>query len=608
MPAGLPLFIFMKKILFLIILSLSLLFSCAAREELKPAVPVVHLPPEKPVTVVPEIKPPAVPLPRYQEQIRCEDDTLKTYNLCGLDILPFFRTLFFDMDNDGSDEMIVGSRDGSLRLYRNTGSREAPRWSLEPHYFDGIRAGAFSAPAVGDLDRDAIPEVMIGAGGFSDDSGRVVLYKNAGTLREPLWTVAEGVSIHAGKDATPVLFDIDADGRLDLIVGNADGKLTFFRNRSAGRTIAFEKETGFFEGIRLGMYVVPAVASVGGRIVIIAGDSMGKLSLLEGSRRGGANWSRSSLKIVMENFAAPTFIETGDSQRKDLVVADGNGRLFYYRNRKNYQQWEELPDYFSGRVLAGPACTPSLSEKEGERLLVTGNINGSIRLFEHDPGSVRLPWKERKDFFRGIKLSGFSKGVMTQWEGKVLLVTGQQDGFLRAFVRSEQQGPPAWTEKKGFFSGIEKIMHASPAVFDIDGDGRWEVIVGDADGQVRGFRYSLASPGELPSWEEMKGTFGKVRVGRFASPSLFREGMKLYLLAGQQDGTIAVFSAELAEGKAVVFERADLLQGIRVDTHSSPSVLSKDGLIELSVGDYSGSLRHFACRRVDVEIQGNQPY
>ncbi|TAN40457.1 MAG: hypothetical protein EPN25_07560 [Nitrospirae bacterium] len=595
----------MKNKVLLIIISLSLLFSCAPREERKPEPPIMHVPPEKPVTVVPEIKPPVVPLPRYQERIRCEDDTFRTYNLCGLDILPFLRPLFFDMDHDGIDEMIVGSRDGALRLYRNTGSRGKPRWSLEAHYFDGIGAGAFSAPAIGDLDSDAVPEVMVGAGGFSADSGRVALYRNMGTLREPLWRVEEGVSIHAGKDATPVLFDVDDDGRLDLIVGNADGKLTLFRNRSAGRTTAFEKDAGFFEGIRLGMYVVPAVASFGSRIVIITGDSMGKLTLLEGPRRGGANWSRSPLKITMENFAAPTFIESGDPEKKDLVVSDGNGRLYYYSNRKSYRQWEEQPDYFSGRVLAGPACTPSLSVKEGARLLVTGNINGSIRLFEHDPGSELAPWKERKDFFKGIKLSGFSKGVMTQWEGSELLVTGQQDGLLRAFINIADHEHPVWNEMKGFFAGIGKIMHASPAVFDIDGDGRWELVVGDVEGHIRGFSYDVSSGGALPQWKEMAGTFGKVRVGRFASPSLFREGMKLYLLAGQQDGTIAVFSAGLAEGKAVVFEKADLLQGIRVDTHSSPSALFRDGIIELSVGDYSGSLRHFACRRVDVEIQGN---
>jgi hypothetical protein len=600
----------MKTAAPLIVLTLFILFSCMPKEEVLHTryVPAPSPAPETEITVGPE---PVIPLPVpvYEEQIRCEDNTRATFNSCGLDILPFLRPVFFDMDNDGIQEMIAGSKDGTLRLYKNKGTREEPEWILIEHYFDGIKAGAFSAPAVGDIDGDGRPEVIVGTGGFSSDSGRVLIYRNIGSVISPVWEPIEGLNISVGNDATPALFDIDNDGRPDLVIGNSTGGLLLYRNRSDNRKIAFVKDAAFFRGIKAGMYAVPAVASRGDSLIVVIGDSMGKLSLFERSKTGNQKWSRSSLKMILQNFSAPTFIATEDPHRKDMVVSDGNGRLYYFRNKKgSFHEWEEAPDYFSGRILPGPACTPSVAENKGRRFMVTGNINGSIKLFEYDPGPKKLPWKEKIDFFKGIKLSGFSKGVMTEWNGKDLLITGQQDGLLKAFVRSGSPEKPVWTEKQGFFKGIGKIMHASPAIFDIDGDGSWQLIVGDADGYVHGFRYRLNNGTSgisgigLPEWEEMSGPFKYVKVDHYASPSIFREGSRLYLLAGQQDGKIVVFTGETGRNQAPVFIRHDYLHGVRVDNHSSPAVISRNGLIELSVGDYNGSLRQFACRKVDVQV------
>jgi hypothetical protein len=599
----------MKTAAQLILLSLFIFFSCVPGEKVIQTRPeAASKPGPKPIVVVAEpetVIPPYVP--KYEEQIKCEDNTRATFNSSGLDILPFLKPLFFDMDNDGIQEMIAGSKDGTLRLYKNTGTWEKPLWRLKEGYFEGIKAGAFSAPAVGDIDNDGRPEVIVGTGGFSSDSGRVLVYSNTGTISSPVWKLLEDLKIGVGNDATPVLFDMDNDGRPDLIIGNSTGNLFLYRNRSDNQRIAFEKEASFFKGVKSGIYAVPAVGSYGSKIVVIIGDSMGKLFLFERSIKGNTKWSRSPLKMTMQNFSAPTFVASEDPQRKDMVVADGNGRLYYFRNKKrDFHEWKETPDYFSGRILPGPVCTPSVAENKGKRSMVTGNINGSLKLFEYDPGPKQLPWKEKKDFFRGIKLSGFSKGVMTEWDGKVLLITGQQDGLLKAFVvKSGSPEKPVWTEKKGFFKGVGKIMHAAPAIFDIDGDGRWELIVGDADGHVHGFWYRLKGRSELPEWEEAPEPFKHVKVDGYASPSIFREGSRLYLLAGQQDGRIAVFAAETVQNEQPVFIRHDYLQGVRVDNHSSPSAMSGNGLIELYVGDYNGSLRQFTCRKVDVEVRRN---
>src|ERR1700690_2300900 len=114
-----------------IVLTLFIFFSFTPKEEVLQTRTVVTPPPapEPVIAIEPELVIPPY-IPRYEEQIRCEDNTRATFNSCGLDILPFLRTAFFDMYNDGIQEMIVGSKDGTLRLYKNTGTTEEPAWKL----------------------------------------------------------------------------------------------------------------------------------------------------------------------------------------------------------------------------------------------------------------------------------------------------------------------------------------------------------------------------------------------------------------------------------------------------------------------------------------------
>ncbi len=588
----------MKKTVTIIIFFL--LASCASQKE---------------IAITPEVRPPlpvqtpqpavTVPPVKYKSVLQCDEKTEDIFNSNGIEVLPFIRVVFFDIDGDGVSEMIAGSKDGSLRLYRNSGSRSAPHWILETDYFKGITAGAFSAPAAGDIDGDGKPEMLIGTGGFSKDSGRVLCYRNSGTGTSPVWERMDMPEIRVGNDATPALFDVDRDGRVDLIVGNSTGRLFLFRSKRKGNGLVFAKDTDYFKGVSLGMYVVPAVTSNKDKLVIIAGNSMGKLSILERGYESRSSWNKSKLPLSFTSFAAPAFIHSDRSGTLDLVISDGDGQLSYYRNRRNdYRDWEKTDDLFNGRTLTGAASAPVVTELDGRVYLVVGNINGEIRLFVDEPMSPGLPWSERPGFFKGIKLSSFSRGLLTEWDGRLLLITGQQDGVMRAFLNTGSLNKPFWSEKKQFFSGVPRIKHAAPAVFDIDSDGKWELIVGGSDGYVKGFRYELGQDGN-PVWVTIDKDFAYAKVDGYASPSLVKEDGKTYLFVGRQDGKISLFTSNPRYWGNPVFYPDDYLAGVQVCNHSCPAVVERKGLIELTIGDYNGNLKYFACRREEREVKEN---
>ena len=73
-----------------------------------------------------------------------------------------------------------------------------------------------STPAVGDLDSDGTPEIVVGS-----TSGKVFAWHLDGTLVSVLWPRSTGDWVYG----SPVIVDLNKDGHRDVIVGSGDGKL-----------------------------------------------------------------------------------------------------------------------------------------------------------------------------------------------------------------------------------------------------------------------------------------------------------------------------------------------------------------------------------------------
>lgn len=546
------------------------------------------------------------PAARDRRTLRCSEDTPENFNMSGVEALPFLRAAFYDMDGDGLADMVAGSRDGFLALYKNMNHHGGFRWKREEGYFDGIRAGAFSNPAIGDLDGDGKAEVAVGTGGFSSASGRILFFRNEGTERRPMWREVAGVQIKVGDDASVAIVDYDFDGKPDLIAGNSQGRIFFFRNITAGGKIGFRKEASIFGKRSFGMYAVPAAVRVKDRVFLAVGNSMGKLRLFELKRnRGSVSARELNVKPAVKSFASPAFADLVEKGRYDLVLADGDGVLTYYENQGNgFVSWKDNRAIFDERISGGPACAPTLCDLGERTVLVLGNIDGTLRAFELGKRGEGLPWVEKRGFLKGIKVSGFARGSITEWEGKAVVIVGQSNGNLRAFMNQGTEDQPVWIEENGFFGDTGIKEHSTPTVFDLDGDGRWELISGASDGRIYSFRVKGKRNG-LPEWERT-GVFNAVKVDGFSVPSLVRAGGLLHLFVGQQDGRIRTYVSEERGGgegpggNALTFTDTGYLKDIRMSGHSSPFVRLKGEMFEIVSGDYDGNVRHFLCGRTDL--------
>lgn len=151
---------------------------------------------------------------------------LEDYNMDGLPDLFLANEKYFESGP------LPPSR---IALYENTGSSEAPEFTLiSDNYLELDQYSLLSMyPSFLDLDGDGDKDMLIG-----DQGGKLHFFRNdAGPgqtfdfiLDTPNYQDTFGDVIDIGQFATPQPFDLDNDGKTDLLIGEKNGNINYYRN------------------------------------------------------------------------------------------------------------------------------------------------------------------------------------------------------------------------------------------------------------------------------------------------------------------------------------------------------------------------------------------
>jgi hypothetical protein len=144
-----------------------------------------------------------------------------------------------DLDRDGRLDIVVGAADQRVYAWDGRG-RRLPGWPvLARDGRDGDVAKILSSPAVGDLDGDGSPDVVEGTaevyGGTPASSGRVHAWDARGRPKrgwpvEPAGLSADSIPLAGeGVPASPVLADVDGDGRDEVAITAFTGQPQLYR-------------------------------------------------------------------------------------------------------------------------------------------------------------------------------------------------------------------------------------------------------------------------------------------------------------------------------------------------------------------------------------------
>lgn len=269
--------------------------------------------------------------------------------------------VLYDLDGDGLKDLIVGNfgyndtcyhdaffnlkcyYTSRLALYKNTGSATEPEFTLITDDFASLSALGLRSiyPTFADLDGDGSPEMLIG-----NEAGNLILFK-APALEGgfPDYVLADNNyhQIHAGAFSTPQLFDLNSNGLSDLIIGQQNGKLSWYQNQGNATQAVFVKITDELGGVNV---TDPMLSYTGHSIPHFFRDSQNRLCLFVGSESGKIFYyneiennlngtfhlAEERLLLINEGIrtAAATAFLTG-TDYPDMIVGNYGGGLSFYK-------------------------------------------------------------------------------------------------------------------------------------------------------------------------------------------------------------------------------------------------------------------------------------
>ena len=148
------------------------------------------------------------------------------------------------------------------------------------------------------------------------------------------------------------------------------------------------------------------------------------------------------------------------------------------------------------------------------------------------------------------------------------------------------------------------VLNISPTFGDLDGDGDKDMLLGDADGELHYFtnqagNFNITVP-----------NYFSIDVGYFSQPQLVdvdRDGL-LDIIIGEQDGSINYCPNSGTITNAAFDTIIKNWGGIDVDTsyistgYSSPKLIDSNGVYQLFVGSYTGTIYQFT--NIDGNLSG----
>jgi hypothetical protein len=153
-----------------------------------------------------------------------------------------------------------------------------------------------SHPAFFDYNKDGLQDLIIGNSGYYNDSlnnyqGQLALLINTGTINSPSFNLIDTNFLDIPslfvnnqgeplQNLSPAFADLDNDGDQDLLLGDANGNIHYFKDTSSNGSAAFKLVQKNFQKLNVYKNSAPALADINGDSLpdLIIGSNLGRLT------------------------------------------------------------------------------------------------------------------------------------------------------------------------------------------------------------------------------------------------------------------------------------------------------------------------------------------
>lgn len=330
-----------------------------------------------------------------------------------------------DMNNDGYLDLMVSDVDYDNMIILYGGNNEDG--FLFVNQDDGFPTGSptnqLSMPNIyfGDINNDGLDDMLVSPFNPNvdnvDGSNSIFLYINNGTAELPCFSQVSADflqcdMIDVGMNSTPVFYDVDKDGLMDIVVGNRGDVVgyqfdqTLTLNRSAG--LLYLKNIGTLQSPKFRIessdylelfqhnytFVSPAFCDVDndGIDELFVGTDTALLSV---NSLEVQDYSM-CLNISDKHNLAPCFVDVDGDGMNDLILGSRNGKLSYYHGVDDPSRFEFVTDNFGGVNVTDFNTSfygysrPSVFELNGQKYLAVGSASGRVFIYQIDGSQLTL--------------------------------------------------------------------------------------------------------------------------------------------------------------------------------------------------------------------------
>ncbi|MCF7824029.1 MAG: T9SS type A sorting domain-containing protein [Candidatus Marinimicrobia bacterium] len=265
-----------------------------------------------------------------------------------LDVGGASNPFFIDFDSDGDLDMLSGSQLGDIKYFENSGNKYGPAWTAYHSIFSSIDHSIYSSVTAGDLDADGLIDLLVG-----DLSGNLFYHHNTGSGFPYDASMFDGIGVSGWS--SPYLMDMDDDLDLDLIIGGEDGGISYYENIGSVESASWNKNETLFFGIDAGSDVSLTFGYVdqNGSLDMITGDAFHSLHFFSLENGLWVEHPENITGLEVGQNATPALADLNGDGDLDLTVGNYDGTFNYFENQSVVKV--EEPEYRPQRACLYPA-------------------------------------------------------------------------------------------------------------------------------------------------------------------------------------------------------------------------------------------------------------
>lgn len=397
-----------------------------------------------------------------------------------------------DMDNDGDFDVLDGHRAFSYVVYLENG--RFPYGSKDSMVYqdttwaangDTVKMALWPALFNVDIDQDGVKDMVVTPNAFigSENYKCIRYYRNTGTDKLPDFkyqsdSLLVANTIDVGTNSYPFLYDYNRDGQPDLFVGSKGyfeegtgqyiARIMYLQNTSTVGNPSFSLITDDFLGLSVRRYKGISIGigdiDADGRDDLLMGHTDGTIDFIKNTAANAVlqpQWTTapksvldaSGTPVSTNSYSVPLVYDMNKDGKNDLLAGDAVGSLFYFQDM---------------------SLTPGTTE-----LTFT---NDQLGLVKSDP--ERTSSGNSTPFIGKIDNTGQEFLLMGSRTGRIFRFTGFQTGSTT--IRYPRLDSAYSYILPDAAQGTSYM--SAPAVADIDGDGNYDMIVGNVYGGLLLYR------------------------------------------------------------------------------------------------------------------------